>query len=201
LIRTLLAHGSVLVRGALAFVLGAEDDIEVVAEIGRLEDLAETARKHLPDVTVLDLDLLLPDDQPGLPVLHRDLPGRVLILAEVRRSRVLGPMMAGQPPGLGFLAKDVSPPRLLAAVREVARGEQVLDPELVVSALRAHSPLTPRETEVLRVAAEGVPVAEIAVRLALAPGTVRNHLSRVIAKVGARTRIEAVRLAHEAGWI
>lgn len=201
MIRTLVAHGGALVRGALAFVLGAEHDIEVVADIGRLEDVAVTARAYRPDVTVLDQDLLPPDDLGRLRSLHGDLPGKLLLLIEVRRSRALGSMMAGPPPGLGFLAKEGPPQKLVAAVRTAANGGPVLDPELVVSVLGMPSPLTPRETEVLGVAAEGVPVAEIAARLALSPGTVRNHLSRVIGKVGARTNIEAVRIAHDAGWI
>lgn len=208
MIRTLLAQNGALIRGALAFVLDAEDDIDVVAEIGRFDDLVDTALRHRPHVTVLDLDLVpvLPGrssaDLPGLWALHRMLAGsNVLVLAEARQALVLEPMMASQQPGLSFLAKDGPPERLVAAVRKVADGELMLDPELVVSALRTHSPLTPREAQVLSVAAEGVPVQEVADRLALSPGTVRNHLSRVIGKTGARTRIEAVRIAQDAGWI
>jgi two-component system, NarL family, response regulator DesR len=207
-IRTLLAQNGALIRGALAFVLDAEDDIDVVAEIGRFDDLVDAALRHRPHVTVLDLDLVptLPGrssaDLPGLWALHRMLAGsNMLVLAEARQALVLEPMMANQQPGLSFLAKDGPPERLVAAVRKVADGELMLDPELVVSALRTHSPLTLREAQVLSVAAEGVPVREVADRLALSPGTVRNHLSRVIGKTGARTRIEAVRIAQDAGWI
>lgn len=208
MIRTILAHHGALIRGAIAFVLETEDDIDVVAEVGRYEEVVDTVLTHRPHVAVLDLDLLpcspagLSADLPGLWALHRTLAGcNVLVLAEVRKSLALGPMLAGQQPGLGFLAKDGPPERLVAAVRKVAGGEPVLDPELVVSALRTRSPLTPRETQVLSVAAEGVPVPEVADRLMLSPGTVRNHLSRVIGKTGARTRIEAVRIAQDSGWI
>jgi two-component system response regulator DesR len=207
-IRTLLAQHGALIRGALAFVLDAEDDIDVVAEIGRFEDLVDAALRHRPHVTVLDLDLVPSSpgrsstDLPGLWALHRTLAGsHVLVMAEARQALVLGPMMANQQPGLSFLAKEGPPERLVAAVRKVASGEPMLDPELVVSALRTHSPLTPREAQVLSVAADGVPVREIAERLVLSPGTVRNHLSRVISKTGARTRIEAVRMAQDSGWI
>jgi two-component system response regulator DesR len=201
-IRTLLAHRGNLFRGALAYVLGAEDDIEVVAEIGRFGEMVDTVLAHRPNVTVLDLDLLPRDLLPGLWALRHTMPGcRVLVLAEARRSGSLGPAMAGQTSSLGFLAKDGPPERLVAAVRSVAAGEPVLDPELVLAALRTGSPLTRREAEVLSVAAEGVPVREIAQRLVLSPGTVRNHLSRLIGKTGARTRIEAVRIAQDAGWI
>jgi len=202
LIRTLLAHRGSLFRGALAYVLGAEDDIEVVAETGEYGDLAGAVQVHRPKVTVLDLDLLPLEAVPGLCELGAALPGcGVLVLAEARRSGPLGPVMAGQRSGLGFLAKDGPPDRLVSAVRSVAGGEPVLDPELVLSVLRTGRLLTRREAEVLQVAAEGVPVQEIAERLVLSTGTVRNHLSRVIGKTGARTRIEAVRIAQDAGWI
>lgn len=209
MIRTLLAHRSGLVRGALAFVLGAEDDIEVVGQTGRFEDLVDTVLAHHPDVAVLDLDLLPGNpgrwSGGGLPclwALNHTLPGcRVLVLAEARRAAALGAMMARPVPGLGFVATNGPPGRLVAGVRRAAAGEPVVDPELVVHALRMRSPLTPRETQVLSVAAAGTPVVEIAELLQMSPGTVRNHLSRVLGKTGARTRIEAVRLAQDAGWI
>lgn len=202
MIRTLLAHSGALARGALAFVLSAEDDIEVVAEIGRFEDVTDSVLAHLPDVVVVDLALLRLEALPRLWALRHAVPGsQLLVLTEARWSRLLGPVIADHIPGLGFLATDGPPTRLVAAVRKVASGEQVLDPELVVSAVRAHSPLTPRETQVLGVAAEGIPVAEIAQRLNLASGTVRNHLSRVAGKLDARTTIEAIRIAQNAGWI
>lgn len=208
MIRAILAHRGALIRGAIAFVLDSEDDIDVVAEIGSYEEIMDTVLARRPDLAVLDLDLL-PDpagrcsaELPGLWALHHALAGcHLLVLAEARKAVAFGPMLAAQWPGLGFLAKDGAPERLVAAVRKVAGGEPVLDPDLVVSALRTRSPLTPREAQVLSVAAEGVPVPEVADRLMLSPGTVRNHLSRVIGKTGARTSIEAVRVAQDAGWI
>lgn len=208
MIRAILAHHGALIRGAIAFVLEAEGDIDIVAQIGRHEEIVDTVLIHRPDIAVLDLDLLpcppgrSSADLPGLWALHRTIPGcNLLVLTEARKSLALGPMLAAQEPGLGFFAKDGPPERLAAAMRKVAGGEPVLDPELVVTALRTRSPLTPRETQVLSVAADGVPVPEVADRLMLSQGTVRNHLSRVIGKTGARTRIEAVRIAEDAGWI
>jgi two-component system response regulator DesR len=207
-IRTILAHHGALIRGAIAFVLDIEDDIDVVAEADSYEEILDRALACRPDLVVLDLDLLphaagrSSPDPPGLWALRHALAGcQLLVLVEARRSSALGPMLAAQDSGLGFLAKDGPPERLVAAVRKVACGEPVLDPDLVVSALRTRNPLTPRETQVLSVAASGVPVPEVADRLMLSPGTVRNHLSRVISKIGARTRIEAVKIAQDAGWI
>lgn len=203
MIRTLLAHNGGLVRGALAFVLEQQGDIEVVAELDRADQVVPTVLERRPDVTVVDLDLLGMD---GLPVafdLHNRLRGcRVLILAERRRSGVLSHVMATEAPkGVGFLTKDGPLARLVDAVRRVARGEPVVDPEMVVAALHTDNPLTRRERQVLSLAAKGGPVDEIAAKLALSPGTVRNHVSRIITKTGARTRIEAVRIACDAGWI
>jgi two-component system response regulator DesR len=207
-IRVLLAYRGALVRGSLAFVLDAEDDIEVVAEVGQFSELVDAVLADRPTIIVLDLDLLprtagrSSATLPGLWALRRTLVScKVLLLAEARKSAPLEPVMAGLAPGLGFIATDGPPSRLVAAVRKVASDEPVLDPDLVVSVLRAHAPLTPREAQVLGVAAEGVPVREIAERLVLSPGTVRNYLSRVLRKTGARTRIEAVRIAQDSGWI
>lgn len=200
MIRTLLAHDGALARAALAFVLCRDDDIEVVAQAGRYEEVAPQVRACRPQVTVLDLDLVPLADRPRLSAL-RCPDGGMVVLAEARQSGALRSILADPVSGVGFLAKDHPPHRLVAAVRTLASGGHVLDPDLVVSALRTSSPLTPRETEVLSAAAEGLPVAEIAARLGLSAGTVRNHLTRVMGKAGARTWIEAVRKAHDAGWI
>lgn len=203
MIRTLLAHDGGLVRGALAFVLQQEGDIEVVAQVDRAEEVAPAALRHRPDIAVVDLDLLGADGLPTACRLHRGLRCcRVLILADRRRSGMYRRAMAAEAPaGIGFLAKDDSPGRLVDAVRKVANRETFVDPMLVVAALDARSPLTAREAEILSLAARGVPVKEIAPKLSLSPGTVRNYVSRIIAKTGARTRIEAVRIALESGWI
>lgn len=192
MIRTLLALDGALVRGALSLVLAAEADISVVAELDRGDALPQVVRNQRPDVAVVDLDLV---DTAGVA-------GRcpLLVLVDQRRARRLHRVLV---PGhaLGILASDVAPHRVLDGVRRLSRGESVIDVDLVMAALTRESPLTSRETQILDLTAAGAPVVEVARELGLAPGTVRNHLGRITRKVGARTRVEAVRVAHEAGWI
>ncbi|GAB3185075.1 two-component system response regulator DesR [Micromonospora palomenae] len=208
MVRTLLALKGALVRGALAQLLDAEDDIDVVGEADTPDELRSALRAERPDVTVVDGDLVTADQ---LCDLASDRPadgpdggptGRLLVLVQQRRAARLGPVLAEHCRRIGFLSHDVAPGRIVEGVRQLADGQVVLDPHLVVAALEvADSPLTPREREVLDVAAEGHPVRDIAERLVLSAGTVRNHLSRIMAKTGARTRLEAVRIARESGWI
>ena len=189
-------------RGALAFVLAAEDDIEVVAELDSAEDVPGALAERRGQIAVIDVDLLGPTGRAVPQVALNPPPGtRVLLLAELRHSRLLAPIMARGAADVGFLTKDAPPERLVSAVRRVAAGEPVLDADLVMAAATVRSPLTLRETEVLAAASTGEPIKEIAAQLSLAPGTVRNHLSRIIAKTGGRTRIEALRIAQEAGWV
>jgi two-component system response regulator DesR len=201
-IRTLIAHDRALFRGALAFVLSNEDDIEVIAELDRTDAIATTVAAERPDVTIVDLDLFGLDGLGEACTVYRSLEAcRLLVLADLRRAKALAPVMARRPPGVGFLTKDGRPGRMVDAVRRMAAGELVIDADLVAAAVGARSPLTPRETEVLAAVAGGGPLYEVAERLRLSPGTVRNHLSRIIAKTGGRTRIEAISLAQRAGWI
>ncbi|GAA3760921.1 response regulator transcription factor [Plantactinospora mayteni] len=199
MIRTLLALNGALIRGALAFVLTTQDDIEVVAEVDRAEDIGTALRMQRPDVAVADVSLF------GAGVLSTAVassePLPVLVLVDPRRPRVLGDALRARCQRLGFLGSDVAPERVVEAVRRLACGGSVMDADLVVAALSRDNPLTEREVEVLEIAAEGWPVVEIASKLSLSAGTVRNHLSRIAGKTGARTRIEAIRIAREKGWI
>ncbi|MEU4381850.1 response regulator transcription factor [Micromonospora echinofusca] len=192
MIRTLLALDGALVRGALSLVLAAEADISVVAELDRGDALPPAVRTQRPDVAVVDLDLI---GETGVA-------GRcpLLVLADRRRARSLHRVFV---PGrtVGILGSDVSPHRVVDGIRRLARSESVVDADLVMAALSRDSPLTSRETEILDLTAAGAPVVEVARALGLAPGTVRNHLGRIARKAGARTRVEAVRVAREAGWI
>ncbi|RLK25510.1 two-component system response regulator DesR [Micromonospora sp. M71_S20] len=192
MIRTLLALDGALVRGALSLVLAAEADISVVAELDRGDALPPAVRTQRPDVAVVDLDLI------GEAGVAGQCP--LLVLADRRRARNLHRVFV---PGrtVGILGSDVSPHRVLDGIRRLARRESVVDADLVMAALNRDSPLTSRETEILDLTAAGAPVVEVARTLGLAPGTVRNHLGRIARKAGARTRIEAVRVAREAGWI
>lgn len=199
MIRTLLALNGALIRGALAFVLTTQEDIEVVAEVERAEDIGTALRTQRPDVAVADVKLF------GAGVLSAggasSGPPPVLVLVDPRRPKVLGDALRTRCQRLGFLGSDVAPERVVEAVRRLAHGGSVVDADLVVAALSRDNPLTAREVEVLEIAAEGWPVVEIASKLSLSSGTVRNHLCRIAGKTGARTRIEAIRIARERGWI
>jgi two-component system response regulator DesR len=200
-IRILLAEDVVLLRGALAGLLGLEPDLEVVAEVGTGDAVVRAALRHRPDVAVLDVDLPGTDGLTAAAELRDRLPGcRTLILTGLGRPGDL--RRALEVRAGGFVLKDVPPAELAAAIRRVAAGEQVVDPQLALAALRQpESPLTPREAQVLRMAAEGAGVDDIAVVLSLTEGTVRNYLTSCITKLNARNRIDAVRIARELGWV
>lgn len=202
MVRTLLAMPAGLLRGALRYVLSTQEDLEVIAEADDLTDVLAVLRGDRPDVTVLDVEIFGPDGSAAAQAKWEEVLGyRVLVLLDLRRPRHLGGTLAGRPPTVGFLDHTAPPERVLDGVRRLARDEPVLDAEVVLAALRPKGPLTPSELRVLQTAALGWPVKEIAAKLALSPGTVRNHLSHIIAKTGARTRIEAIYIAQEAGWI
>jgi two-component system, NarL family, response regulator DesR len=201
-IRTLVALRGGLARGALAFLLSQDPEIEVVAKVDDGPDVEAMMRAHRPDVSVVDLDLTGPDGVPVVCTLHRRLPeAALLILADRRRSGVLEQAIGAGRGRVGFLAKDHPPDQLLSAVRALAGGQTIEDPYPLRGTIRAGSPLTPREREVLWVAANGGPVREIAATLRLSSGTVHNHLSRIISKTNSRSRVEALRVARDAGWI
>jgi two-component system response regulator DesR len=200
-IRILLVVQMSLLRGALAAVLAAEDDIEVAAEIARLDEMIPTARAVRPDVVIIDIDLFGNGAFAAAYQLNDVVPGcATLVLADTDSP---GAMRAALDTHVrGFVGKDCPPSRFVDYVRQVGRGERAIDPTLAVAALRApRNPLTPRELEVLRVAASGVPSVEIADLLHLSVGTVRNYMSTIMRKTRARNRLEAVRIAEAAGWL
>jgi two-component system response regulator DesR len=200
-IRLLLADDQALVRGALAALLNLEPDLQVVAEVGRGDEVVAEARRVRPDVALLDVEM------PGLSgiaateAVRAAVPTcRVLVVTTFGRPGYLRQAMAAG--ASGFIVKDTPARQLAEAVRRVAAGLRVVDPALAAETLASgDSPLTARETDVLRAAREGGTVADIAADLSLSEGTVRNHLSAAIGKTGARTRAEAVRLADERGWL
>jgi two-component system response regulator DesR len=200
-IRLLLADDENLIRSALAALLGLEDDLQVVAQAGSGDEALAMARRHRPDVAVLDLQMPGPDGIAVAAVLRRELPGcaAVIVTSHGRPGHLKRALAAG---ARGFLPKTVSAAVLAEAVRSVHGGGRYLDPELAAEAISAgDSPLTPRETDVLELAADGVPVEEIARRAALSAGTVRNYLSSAATKLGAANRHEAVARARAHGWI
>ena len=201
MIRILLAEDQGMLRGALALLLDLEPDLEVVAQVDNGAAIVPTALRERPDVALLDIEL------PGGNGLHaaaelRDrLPGcRVLILTTFGRPGYLRRAMEAG--AAGFLVKDGPVEVLATAIRRVLAGEKVIDPVLAAQALAAGpDPLTDRERDVLRAAADGSTVADIAARLHLSESTVRNYLSAAITKTGTRNRIEAAGIARANGWL
>jgi two-component system response regulator DesR len=200
-IRILLAEDMHMVRGALVALLTLEDDLTVVAEVERGDRILPTALECVPDVAVIDVDLPGLDGLSAAAQLAQQLPScRTLILTSLGRPGTLRKALAAQVGG--FLLKDAPPDRLADAVRDVAAGKRVIDPQLALAAFdNGENPLTPRETEVLRMAADGAEAADIASRLFLSVGTVRNYLTTVVTKLNARNRVDAIRVARESGWL
>jgi len=200
MIRLLIADDQELFRSALAALLALQADFEVVACVGRGDEVAAAAREHRPDVALLDIEM------PGIDglaaaVLAREVPRcRSLILTTFGRPGYLRRSMESG--ARGFVVKDAPAEQLADAIRRVMAGERVVDPALAAATLAGGaSPLTARERDVLVAARLGATVADIARRLVLSEGTVRNYLSAAMAKVGARNRAEAVRMADERGWL
>jgi len=200
-IRLLLADDQVLVRQALAALLELEDDFEVVAEVGRGDQVVDAARRARPDVALLDIEMPGLDGLAAAAALAQELPDvRVIILTTFGRPGHLRRAMESG--ALGFVVKDAPAEQLADAVRRVAAGGRVVDPALAAATLAGGpSPLTGRERDVLVAARGGATVADIAKALFLSEGTVRNYLSAAIAKTGVRNRIEAIRVADDRGWL
>jgi two-component system response regulator DesR len=200
-IRVLIAEDMHMIRGALVALLSLEENMEVVAELERGDAVVETALRTRPDVAILDIDLPGLDGLSAAEQLHRRLPEcRVLVLTGLSQPGNL--LRALQVHVRGFIVKDAPAETLADGVRRVFRGERVIDPDLVAAAIETgSSPLTDREADVLRAAESGSSTVEMASRLALSPTTVRNYLSNAISKVGGRNRIDAIRIARNAGWL
>lgn len=201
MIRLLIADDQALVRGALAALLEMEDDLNVVAEVSRGDEVVAAAQRHVPDVALLDVEMPGMDGLAAARALRQAMPQcRVLMVTTFGRPGYLKQAMAAGADG--FVVKDTPARQLADAVRRVHRGLRVVDPNLAAESLtQGDSPLTEREAEVLQAAREGGTVADIAGVLFLSEGTVRNHLSAAIGKTGARTRAEAVRVATDNGWL
>ncbi|MEU7059363.1 response regulator transcription factor [Streptomyces sp. NPDC046197] len=200
-IRVLLAEDQGMMRGALALLLGMEEDMEVVAQVSAGDAIVGAALAHRPDVALLDIELPGRSGLDAAAELREQLPGcRVLILTTFGRPGYLRRAMEAG--AAGFLVKDGPVEELAAAVRRVLAGETVVDPALATAALSAGpNPLTARECDVLNASADGATVADIAARLHLSESTVRNYLSSAIGKTGTRNRMEAMREARQQGWL
>ncbi|MET8140993.1 response regulator transcription factor [Sphaerisporangium sp. NPDC005288] len=201
MIRVLLAEDQGMMRGALALLLGLEDDIEVVAQVSSGEEVVAAALEQRPDVALLDIEMPGRSGLDAAADLRERLPScRVLILTTFGRPGYLRRAMEAG--AYGFMVKDGPVEELAAAVRRVLAGERVIDPALAAAALSAGpSPLTDRERDVLAAAADGSTIADISRRLHLSESTVRNYLSAAIGKTGTRNRIEAATAARHNGWL
>lgn len=201
MIRVLLAEDQAMVRGALAALLRLEGDVQVVAEVASGQDVVPAALEHHPDVALLDIEMPGGDGLTAAQELHEQLPAcRVVMVTTFGRSGYLRQAMESG--AAGFLLKDAPAAELARAIRRVMAGERVVDPDLALAALTAgENPLTPRERDVLAASLDGASIAAIATKLYLSEGTVRNHLSAAIQKLGANNRVEAARMAQTKGWL
>jgi two-component system response regulator DesR len=200
-IRILLADDQALVRGALATLLGLEDDLDVIAQVGRGDEVLPAAEEHRPDIALLDVEMPGVDGLTAAAQLRRALPDvRIVIVTPFGRAGYLSRALAA---GVaGYVVKDTPASELADVVRRVMKGETVIDAALATDALTAGpSPLTPRETEVLAAARDGGTISDVARALQLSEGTTRNHLSSAMQKLEARTRADAARIAQERGWL
>ena len=201
LVRLLLAEDQVMIREALAALLSFEDDMVVVAQVGRGDEVAKAARDTNPDVALLDIEMPGMDGLAAAAELKKNHPQiKIVILTTFGRPGFLRRAMES---GVSaFVVKDSPADKLTQTIRRVLAGERVIDPDLAAAALAdGLNPLTPRERDVLEASADGGTIAEIAGRLFLSEGTVRNYLSACIQKTAARNRAEALRIASDRGWL
>jgi two-component system response regulator DesR len=200
-IRLLVAEDQTLVRDAVVALLGLERDLEVVADVARGDEVVPRALETRPDVALVDIEMPGLDGLAAAAQLRTALPScRVIVVTTFGRPGYLRRAMEAG--ASGFLLKDTPARQLADAIRRVAAGGRVVDPGLALDALTEGSnPLSDREREVLATSLDAATIADIAGRLSLSEGTVRNHLSAAIQKVGARNRAEAARIAEEKGWL
>jgi two-component system, NarL family, response regulator DesR len=201
MIRVLLAEDQAMVRGALAALLSLEEDIEIVAEVARGDEVVAAALEAQPDVALLDIEMPGLNGLDAAARLRAQLPScRVMILTTFGRPGYLRRAMESGV--VGFLVKDAPAAQLATAIRRAVAGERVVDPALAATALsEGVNPLTERERAVLAAAAHGASIADIAATLFLSEGTVRNYLSVAIQKLNAQNRVEAARIAEQQGWL
>ena len=200
-VRVLLAEDQAMVRGAIAALLSLEEDIEIVAEASRGDEVVPAALHAAPDVALLDVEMPGGDGLGAAAALREKLPScRVIILTTFGRAGYLKRAMENG--AAGFLLKDAPSSELAKGIHRVMQGERVVDPDLAAAALSAgDNPLTEREREVLAASEGGATIEDVAARLYLSEGTVRNYLSAAIKKLGTRNHVEAVRLAEKRGWL
>jgi two-component system, NarL family, response regulator DesR len=200
-LKILLAEDVAMVRGALVALIELEPDLKVVAAIENGADIVPTALAEQPDIAIIDIDLPGLDGLSAAARLHEELPAcRTLILTNLGRAGTLRRALEAHVSG--YLLKDAPPEQLATAIRNVAAGRRVIDPSLALSTWDGgQNPLSAREHEVLRLAADGSAPDEIAVALHLSAGTVRNYLTTIVSKLHARNRVDAIKTAYDQGWL
>lgn len=200
-LKILLAEDVAMVRGALVALIELEPDMKVVSAIERGDDIVPQALAHVPHVAIIDINLPGIDGLTAASQLHKKLPScRTLILTNLSRKGDLRRALSAHVSG--YLIKDAPPEELARAIRTIVAGQRFIDPELALSVWESReNPLSPREREILRIVATGAQPTEIASFLHLSVGTVRNYLTTIVTKLNARNRLDAVRAAHEAGWL
>jgi two-component system response regulator DesR len=200
-LKILLAEDVAMVRGALVALIELEPDLKVVVAIDRGDEIVPAALAYKPDVAILDIDLPGLDGLSAAAQLHEELPAcRTLILTSLGTAGMLRRAFAAHV--MGYMLKEAPPEQLATAIRDIAAGRSVIDPQLMFSAWDSEkNPLSPREHEVLRLVAEGSEPAEIAAALHLSVGTVRNYLTSIMTKLNARNRVGAIKTAYESGWL
>jgi two-component system response regulator DesR len=200
-LKILLAEDVAMVRGALVALIELEPDLKVVAAIENGADIVPTALSVQPDIAIIDIDLPGLDGLTAAAELHEKMPScRTLILTNLGRAGTLRRALAAH--ASGYMLKDAPPEQLAMAIRNIAAGRRVIDPQLALSTWEgSQNPLSAREHEVLRLAANGSEPEEIAEALHLSVGTVRNYLTSIVTKLHARNRVDAIRTAYDAGWL
>lgn len=200
-VRVLLAEDQAMVRGALSALLALEEDIEIVAEVARGDEVVPAALEARPDVALLDIEMPGGDGLGAASDLRQKLPScHVIILTTFGRAGYLRRAMESG--AAGFLLKDAPASDLASAIRKTMKGERVVDPVFATTALSTgDNPLTGRERQVLAASTDGATIEDVARKLYLSEGTVRNYLSTAIKKLGTRNRVEASRLAESRGWL
>ncbi len=201
MIRVLIAEDQAMVRGALKALLAMEDDIAIVGEADRADQVVAAAKQSRPDVALVDIEMPGGDGISAAAQLRKEVPEcKVLIVTTFGRPGFLRRAMESG--ASGFMLKDAPAQELARAIRRTMKGERVVDPGLAAAALSAGlSPLSDRERDVLKAGREGANIAEIARSLYLSEGTVRNYLSSAIQKLEVSNRTEAARLAEDQGWL
>ncbi len=206
MIRVLVADDQAMIREAFAALLSLESDLKVVGQAANAAAAVELARDQRPDVVLMDVQMPGADGKgddgitAAATIVRARPETRVVVLTTFGRPGYLRRAMEAG--AVGFMVKDAPADRLVDAVRRVHAGLRVVDPALAADSLSlGTSPLTARETEVLSAAAAGATTAEVAANVFLSEGTVRNHLSAAMGKLGAHSRAEAVRIATDSGWL